>query len=83
MDHPDTPDPTTRSNKLRDVNIPSWQLVGAVLLVDLIATLFILFGWLIGDTTSIVIVVKIYIYAGLVMSVLFVTFFLLNKYINI
>lgn len=83
VDHPDTPDPTTRSNKLRDVNIPSWQLVGAVLLVDLIATLFILFGWLIGDTTSIVIVVKIYIYAGLVMSVLFVTFFLLNKYINI
>lgn len=31
-----------------DITLPSWQLVGAVLAVDVIATLFCLFGWLSG-----------------------------------
>ena len=29
-----------------DMTLPSWQLVGAVLIVDIIATIFCLFGWL-------------------------------------
>ncbi len=32
-----------------DITLPSWQLVGAILGVDAIATLFCLFGWLAGD----------------------------------
>jgi H+-transporting ATPase len=31
-----------------DITLPSWQLVGAVLVVDAISTLFCLFGWLSG-----------------------------------
>jgi H+-transporting ATPase len=31
---------------------PSWQLVGAVLGVDVIATIFALFGWLSGSAVS-------------------------------
>ena len=31
-----------------DMTLPSWQLVGAVLIVDIIATIFCLFGWLSG-----------------------------------
>ena len=31
-----------------EITLPSWQLVGAVAIVDIIATLFCLFGWLSG-----------------------------------
>lgn len=31
-----------------DITLPSWQLVGAVAVVDILATIFTLFGWLSG-----------------------------------
>ncbi|KAK9234255.1 E1-E2 ATPase-domain-containing protein [Lipomyces kononenkoae] len=74
---------------------PSWQLVGAIFGVDVIATLFCLFGWLSGtpvvdnpvDTavqstsggTSIVTVVVIWAYAIGVTIVIALVYFVLNK----
>jgi H+-transporting ATPase len=44
-------------------SIPSWQLTGAILIVDIIATFFCLFGWFIGGNTSIVAVVRVWIFS--------------------
>ncbi|SCV16649.1 probable Plasma membrane ATPase 1 [Nakaseomyces glabratus] len=44
-------------------SIPSWQLAGAVFAVDIIATMFTLFGWFSQNWTDIVTVVKIYIWS--------------------
>lgn len=44
-------------------SIPSWQLAGAVFCVDVIATMFTLFGWWSQNWTDIVTVVRIYIWA--------------------
>ena len=44
-------------------SIPSWQLVGAILVVDVIATIFCLFGWFVGGQTSIVAVVRIWVFS--------------------
>ncbi|CAI8506009.1 unnamed protein product [Hanseniaspora opuntiae] len=43
--------------------IPSWQLAGAVFGVDVIATMFTLFGWWSDNWTDIVTVVKIYVWS--------------------
>ncbi|KFA77466.1 hypothetical protein S40288_08702 [Stachybotrys chartarum IBT 40288] len=54
----------TRANGPFWSPIPSWQLSGAVLVVDIIATLFCVFGWLEPDgETSIVAVVRIWIFS--------------------
>ena len=54
----------TRANGPFWSSIPSWQLSGAILLVDIIATFFTLFGWFEGGKhTSIVTVVRIWIYS--------------------
>lgn len=76
---------------------PSWQLVGAIFGVDIIATLFALFGWLSGpgsslDTnprtkfdetsdgwTSIVTVIIVWIYSLLVLVVVAVFAYILNR----
>ncbi|KAK9312157.1 E1-E2 ATPase-domain-containing protein [Lipomyces starkeyi] len=74
---------------------PSWQLVGAVFGVDVIATLFCLFGWLSGPpvvdnppdeavqtasgATSIVTVVVIWAFSIGVTIVLALVYFVLNK----
>jgi H+-transporting ATPase len=47
---------------------PSWQLVGAILAIDILASIFCLFGWISGDQphnghTDIVTVVRVWIYS--------------------
>lgn len=44
-------------------SIPSWQLAGAVFIVDIVATMFTLFGWFSQNWTDIVTVVRIYIWS--------------------
>lgn len=74
---------------------PSWQLVGAILGVDVIATLFCLFGWLSGTAeidnpadsfpqrgdgwTDIVTVVLIWLYSFGVTVFIAIIYFILNK----
>lgn len=60
----------TRANGPFWSSIPSWQLSGAILVVDVIATFFCLFGWFIGGQTSIVAVVRIWIFSFGVFCVL-------------
>lgn len=45
------------------LSVPSWQLSGAVLVVDIVATLFCLFGWLDHGQTCIVAVVRVWIFS--------------------
>jgi H+-transporting ATPase len=74
---------------------PSWQLVGAILGVDILATLFALFGWLSGrgevssipdnfkqssnGWVDIVTVVIIWLYSFGVTVVIAIIYFILNK----
>jgi H+-transporting ATPase len=44
-------------------SLPSWQLTGAILIVDILATLFTIFGWFVGGQTSIVTVVRVWIFS--------------------
>ncbi|CAG8979058.1 hypothetical protein HYALB_00000187 [Hymenoscyphus albidus] len=54
----------TRANGPFWSSIPSWQLSGAILVVDIVATFFTLFGWFLGGRqTSIVAVVRIWIFS--------------------
>ncbi|KAJ4129405.1 plasma membrane H+-ATPase [Fusarium equiseti] len=53
----------TRANGPFWSSIPSWQLSGAILVVDILATLFCIFGWFVGGQTSIVAVVRIWIFS--------------------
>ncbi|GBE83569.1 hypothetical protein BKA93DRAFT_127854 [Sparassis latifolia] len=64
---------------------PSWQLVGAVLGVDVLATLFTLFGWISGPAphggwTDIVTVIKIWLFAFGVTVVVGFVYIILNKF---
>ncbi|KAG7901922.1 hypothetical protein KL925_002188 [Ogataea polymorpha] len=51
-------------------SIPSWQLSGAVLIVDIIATMFTLFGWWSQNWNDIVTVVRVWIWSFGVFCVL-------------
>ncbi|RDW71312.1 plasma membrane ATPase-2 [Coleophoma cylindrospora] len=53
----------TRANGPFWSSLPSWQLTGAILVVDIIATFFTLFGWFVGGQTSIVAVVRVWIFS--------------------
>ncbi len=53
----------TRANGPFWSSIPSWQLTGAILVVDIVATLFCIFGWFIGGQTSVVAVVRVWIFS--------------------
>ncbi|CAN6638432.1 plasma membrane ATPase 1 [Trichomonascus vanleenenianus] len=53
----------TRANGPFWSSIPSWELSGAVLCVDIIATCFCIWGWFIGGQTSIVTVVRVWIFS--------------------
>ncbi|KAG0636930.1 hypothetical protein HOY80DRAFT_890498 [Tuber brumale] len=69
----------TRANGPFWSSIPSWQLSGAILLVDIIATLFTIFGWFEhGEQTSIVAVVRIWIYSFGIFCVLGGVYYLLQ-----
>ncbi|KAH7133380.1 hypothetical protein B0J13DRAFT_562249 [Dactylonectria estremocensis] len=62
----------TRANGPFWSSIPSWQLTGAILLVDILATFFCLFGWFIHGNphTSIVAVVRIWIFSFGIFSIM-------------
>ena len=68
----------TRANGPFWSSIPSWQLTGAILVVDIIATFFCLFGWFIGGQTSIVAVIRIWIFSFGVFCVLGGLYYLLQ-----
>lgn len=68
----------TRANGPFWSSIPSWQLTGAILLVDIVATLFCIFGWFVGGQTSIVAVVRIWIFSFGVFCVLGGLYYLLQ-----
>jgi len=53
-------------------------LSGAILCVDIIATFFTLFGWFIGGNTSIVAVVRIWVYSFGVFCVMGGIYYLLQ-----
>lgn len=53
----------TRANGPFWSSIPSWQLTGAILVVDIVATFFCIFGWFIGGQTSVVAVVRVWIFS--------------------
>lgn len=58
---------------------PSWQLTGAVLAVDVIATCFCLFGWWCQNWTDIVSVVRVYLWSFGVFSVLGGAYYLMSE----
>ncbi|KAK0553810.1 hypothetical protein OC846_002341 [Tilletia horrida] len=74
-----------------DITLPSWQLVGAVLAVDVIATLFALFGWLSGAPnrnpitaphggwTDIVTIVRVWAFSFGVTVIIALVYFILNR----
>lgn len=69
----------TRANGPFWSSIPSWQLTGAIFLVDVLATLFCLFGWFVGgERTSIVAVVRIWLYSFGVFCVMAGVYYLLQ-----
>ncbi|EEB06089.1 P-type proton ATPase Pma1 [Schizosaccharomyces japonicus yFS275] len=54
----------TRCNGPFWSSLPSWQLSGAVLIVDILSTIFCIFGWFKGGhQTSIVAVIRIWMYS--------------------
>ena len=59
-------------------SIPSWQLTGAILVVDIVATFFCLFGFFVTGKTSIVAVVRIWIFSFGVFCVLGGVYYLLQ-----
>lgn len=75
-----------------DITLPSWQLVGAVLAVDAISTLFCLFGWLSGAPhrnpvtaphggwTDIVTVVRVWAYSIGVTIVIALVYYILSRW---
>lgn len=68
----------TRSDGPFWSSIPSWQLTGAILIVDIVATFFCLFGFFVGGRTSIVAVVRIWIFSFGVFCVLGGLYYLLQ-----
>ena len=72
----------TRANGPFWSSIPSWQLSGAILVVDIIATFFCLFGWFVGGQTSIVAVVRIWIFSFGVFCVMGGIYYLLQDSIG-
>ncbi|EAU35287.1 plasma membrane ATPase [Aspergillus terreus NIH2624] len=57
---------------------PSWQLAGAVFVVDLVATFFCLFGWFVGGQTSIVTVIRTWVFSIGIFCVMAGVYYLLE-----
>lgn len=68
----------TRANGPFWSSIPSWQLSGAVLIVDIIATCFTLFGWWSQNWTDIVTVVRTWIFSFGVFCVMGGAYYLMS-----
>jgi len=67
------------------ITLPSFQLVGAVLGVHVLATLFALFGWLSGDAphagwVDVVTVIRIWCYSFGVTVIVALVYFILSKW---
>ncbi|QLG73305.1 hypothetical protein HG535_0E03890 [Zygotorulaspora mrakii] len=60
-------------------SVPSWQLAGAVFGVDIIATMFTLFGWWSQNWTDIVSVVRVYIWSVGVFCVMGGAYYLMSE----
>ncbi|AQZ17112.1 PMA1 (YGL008C) [Zygosaccharomyces parabailii] len=60
-------------------SIPSWQLAGAVACVDVIATMFTLFGWWSQNWSDMVTVVRVYIWSIGVFCVLGGAYYLMSE----
>ncbi|KAK7204483.1 hypothetical protein BZA70DRAFT_193760 [Myxozyma melibiosi] len=60
-------------------SLPSWQLSGAVFIVDAIATLFCAFGWFVGGRTSIVTIVRVYVISFGVFCILGGAYYLMSE----
>ena len=58
---------------------PSWQLVGALLIVDIVATLFTVFGWFVEQTTDIRTIVKVWMLSFCIFCVMAWIFPVLNR----
>ena len=60
-------------------SVPSWQLVGSILLVDIVATLFTAFGWFMGNQhTDILTIVRVWIFAFGIFCIMAGFYYLLN-----
>jgi H+-transporting ATPase len=68
----------TRANGPFWSSIPSWQLTGAILLVDVLSTFFCLFGFFVGGRTSIVAVVRVWIFSFGVFCIMGGVYYLLQ-----
>jgi H+-transporting ATPase len=68
----------TRANGPFWSSRPSWQLCGAIFLVDILATFFCLFGWFVGGKTSIVGVLRVWLYSFGVFCVMAGVYYLLQ-----
>ena len=60
-------------------SIPSWQLSGAVLAVDIIATMFTLFGWWSQNWNDIVTVVRVWIFSFGVFCVMGGAYYMMSE----
>ncbi|CDO91920.1 unnamed protein product [Kluyveromyces dobzhanskii CBS 2104] len=60
-------------------SIPSWQLSGAVLIVDIIATMFTLFGWWSQNWNDIVTVVRVWIFSFGVFCVMGGAYYMMSE----
>ncbi|OKL57079.1 Plasma membrane ATPase [Talaromyces atroroseus] len=53
----------TRANGPFWSSMPSWQLISAVLFVDILATLFCIFGWFVEGPTSMIAIVRVWVFS--------------------
>ena len=72
----------TRANGPFWSSVPSWQLAGAIFVVDAVSTLFCIFGWFVDGPTSIVAVVRIYIFSFGIFCVMGGIYYLLQDNIG-
>ena len=75
----------TRANGPFWSSLPSWQLASAILLVDILATLFCVFGWFQSgpnSATSIVAVVRIWVFSFGVFCVMAGLYYMLQDSVS-
>ncbi|KAL4802751.1 hypothetical protein BDV18DRAFT_166781 [Aspergillus unguis] len=60
-------------------SMPSWQLAAAILVVDLVASFFCYFGWFVGGQTSIIAIIRIWVFSFGVFCVMGGVYFLLER----
>ncbi|KAL4952217.1 hypothetical protein BDW69DRAFT_168199 [Aspergillus filifer] len=60
-------------------SLPSWQLAAAIFVVDLVASFFCYFGWFVGGQTSIIAIVRIWVFSFGVFCVMGGVYFLLER----